>query len=258
MVNKVGFSSPTPLVVHHLSWGRIAAAVSCIALAIFTYWVFFAPQTRALDGSAKFLAQLQAITQNAPKPDWDVPLKLNDRSYYAMGFLEKTRSFCAIVGSMRRDNRYHQIVHLMGKATRGNYLDNENQIHITSSELYLSKGKLGDKPFYNFHGWLDEVPFPNVQADLIEFVRFFSEEVEKGSVPLVDCRTGLEKTATFIAMVELARHRFKTPPPKDDELEGLMKGILQELAKTAKGRIPTMNQLKMVLDPSLLKKLVSL
>jgi protein tyrosine phosphatase len=144
----------------------------------------------------------------------------------------------------------------MGKATRGNYLDDENQIRITSEELYLSKGELGNKPFYNFHGWLDEVPPPDAQADLIQFVRLFSEEVEKGKVPLVDCSTGLQKTATFIAMVELARHRFKMTAPKDDELEGLMMSILRELAKTAKGRIPTMNQLKMVLDPSLLKQLV--
>ncbi len=253
------FLVPAYQVVTQTTWGRIAAAISCIALVIFAYRTLYVSAHSETDDLCRslFRSILLVATLQAPQPNWDTPIELNGRRYFALGFQSpKNASFCEIVCSMKMDNRYQQIVHLMEKGGRGNYLDGSDEFQISSLELYLSKGTLGDKLFYNFHGWLDEVPSPEVQGDLIQFVRLFSEEVEKGRVPLIDCPTGLHKTATFIAMVELARDRFKRTPPKEDQLEGIMEGILQDLAKTAKGRIPTAGQLKMLLDLEFLKKLV--
>ncbi len=151
------------------------------------------------------------------------------------------------------------IINLIDKdAVEYDYLNDTTIIPsgVSRESRYGNVYQLGNKSVYHFNSWKDgTIPEGETKDLLIDLAEAVALTVAKGKCVFVHCQKGLQRTATFISIVEFIRRRKQFKGFSDAGLRQAMISILEEIARQASGRVPSQVQIDMLLDPKFLGKL---
>jgi hypothetical protein len=146
------------------------------------------------------------------------------------------------------------------EAGQYNYLSDTNitQSGVPKTSIYGNVYKLGSKKVLHFYSWKDgTVPEGKMKNLLISLAATFAKEAADGKYIFVHSQKGLQRTSTFISSVEFIRRRDQFTGFSDANLRQAMISILEEIARTASGRVPNQVQIDMLLDPKFLRQLIN-
>ncbi len=209
----------------------------------------------------QFQGLIMNCSQQYPRPSFQA-IPIFDAKYiiYGPGFAAQHDNLdeVAFVELIRSSPDHHLIVNLMRSEEPLNYLDIpdvRSQIPLIIKNLSYNEGIWNTKVFYHFHAWPDKAAVPaEAHPALIVLAHKIAQAVQKGKIPFIHCYFGLQRSSTFVAIVEFLRRKNLLADTTDAGLALYMKHIIEELAKT-QFRVPTLKQMEMLLDPTFLRKL---
>ncbi len=229
--------------------GRIALAVSGLAAAVFAgivYIHFTRPRLPRIETLRESLTKIAVEAQEQSI----YPFPLNNATYiaYSHAYEKGTAKTTWFMGHLKDAGDHRHIVSLIEDKSPQNFLkDYELQDAIRGE--FLDTGRLGKKTIDHFH-------HGNDRGSSIAFINLARSVAEKKEVVFVTCETGLEQTAAFLALVEFIRDKRKNVDRTDDGLKQIMADILQSIARTARGRIPSRAWITEFQNPSFLRTLL--
>ncbi len=269
------------------SWGRTALVVTAVTVILGIFAKKFVQQNQGKifwgsnDAKATFVQKMTFVVRNALFGLADkeisnylasIASKGNEQSAKCFQLNKEAAYFAYGPDAAQGETlRFENILQSSSADLIINLMDYDPTIFFNVTGLNVKQGDhlgfgdkskrftLGDKPLYHFPLYDDG---KTVEKQLIGNLIFLAKKAamatQEGSNVFVFCKDGLQRTAAFICAAEFIRRQ------KQDQFKGFsdaqlrlaMVSIMEEVAQTAKGRIPNQAQIDMLLDPKFLQQLM--